>query len=63
VRRRFLREANAALVRELAQLRGKTHAQINGELNRKVGIKRVSEASVRQLEKRLEVAKGWLRGR
>jgi superfamily II DNA or RNA helicase len=62
-RRRFLREANAALARELAQSRGKTHAQINGELNRKVGIKRVSEASVRQLEKRLEVAKVWLRGR
>jgi superfamily II DNA or RNA helicase len=62
-RRRFLREANAALARELAQMSGKTHAQVNGELNRKVGIKRVSEASVRQLEKRMEVAKGWLRGR
>jgi superfamily II DNA or RNA helicase len=61
-RRRFLREENAALARELAQLRGKTHAQVNAELNRKAGIKRVSEASVRQLEKRLEVAKLWLRG-
>ena len=62
-RRRFLREANAALARELAQTTGKTHAQVNADLNRKAGIKRVSEASIRQLEKRLEVAKGWLRGR
>jgi hypothetical protein len=61
-RRRFLREENAALARELAQQTGKTHAQINAELNRKAAIKRVSEASIRQLEKRMEVAKGWLRG-
>jgi superfamily II DNA or RNA helicase len=62
-RRRFLREANAALARELAQELYKTHAQINSELNRKSGIKRVSEASVRQLEHRLNVAKEWLRRR
>jgi superfamily II DNA or RNA helicase len=62
-RRRFLREENASLARELAQQTGKTHAQINGDLNRKAGIKRVSEASVRQLEKRLEVAREWLRRR
>jgi superfamily II DNA or RNA helicase len=62
-RRRSLREANGELARELAQLTHRTHAQINSELNRKVGIKRVSEASVRQLEQRLEAAKLWLRKR
>jgi superfamily II DNA or RNA helicase len=62
-RRRFLREANSALARELAQLLYKTHAQINAELNRKSGIKRVSEASIRQLEHRLKVAKEWSRKR
>jgi superfamily II DNA or RNA helicase len=62
-RRRLLREDNAALARELVQSTGKTHAQVNADLNRKAGIKRVSEASIRQLEKRLEVAKAWLRGR
>jgi len=60
-RRRFLREANASLARELAQELYKTHAQINAELNKKSGIKRVSEASIRQLEQRLQAAKEWLR--
>jgi superfamily II DNA or RNA helicase len=60
-RRRALREANSELARELAQMTQKTHAQINAELNRKCGIKRVSEASIRQLEQRLTLAKTWLR--
>jgi superfamily II DNA or RNA helicase len=62
-RRRALREANSELARELVGLTGKTHAQINAELNRKVGIKRVSEASLRQLEQRLTAAKAWVRKR
>jgi superfamily II DNA or RNA helicase len=62
-RRRFLREANAALARELAQELYKTHAQVNAELNKKSGIKRVSEASIRQLETRLNAAREWLRKR
>jgi superfamily II DNA or RNA helicase len=62
-RRRALREANSELARELAQLHGKTHAQINAELNRKANIKRVSEATIRQLEQRLNAAKLWLRRR
>jgi hypothetical protein len=40
---------------------GKEHAQLNAELNRKVGIRRISEATVRQLEQRLEVAKKMLK--
>jgi superfamily II DNA or RNA helicase len=62
-RRRALREANSELARELSQMLGKTHAQINAELNRKANIKRVSEATVRQLEQRLAHAKTWLRRR
>jgi superfamily II DNA or RNA helicase len=62
-RRRELREQNSELVRELAHDRGKSHADINGDLNRKIGIKRVSEATVRQLEQRLELARAWLRRR
>ena len=60
-RRRELREANSAVVRELVHDTGKPHAELNAELNRKVGIKRVSEATVRQLEQRLELARAWLR--
>ena len=60
-RRRELRERNSAFVRELVHATGKGHAEINGLLNRKVGIKRITEASVRQLERRLELARQWLR--
>ena len=47
--------------RELSQELYKTHAQVNAELNKRSGIKRVSEASIRQLEQRLHAAKEWLR--
>ena len=43
--------------------RHKTHAEMNAELNSKVGIKRISEATVRQLEQRLELARRLIRGR
>lgn len=59
-RRRELREQNSALVVELVHMTGKSHAEVNAELNRRVNLKRISEASVRQLEQRLEAAKNWL---
>jgi superfamily II DNA or RNA helicase len=62
-RRRQLRERNAATVIDLVHLTGRTHAEINGELNRKVGIKRISIATLRQLEQRLAAAQAMLRGR
>jgi superfamily II DNA or RNA helicase len=62
-RRRQLRERNAATVIDLVYLTGRTHAEINGELNRKVGIKRISVATLRQLEQRLAAAQAMLRGR
>ncbi|MDX2021278.1 MAG: DEAD/DEAH box helicase [Deltaproteobacteria bacterium] len=60
-KRRELREKNSAAVRELVHLTGKRHADVNAELNKKSGVKSISEASIRQLEKRLVVAQEWLR--
>jgi superfamily II DNA or RNA helicase len=62
-RRRELRELNSDAVRELVHLTGRNHAELNSELNRKVGIKRISLATVRQLEQRLTAAKGLLKRR
>jgi superfamily II DNA or RNA helicase len=62
-RRRELREQNAAAVIDLVYVSGRTHAEINAELNRKVGIKRISIATLRQLEQRLVAAKAMLKRR
>ncbi len=62
-RRRQLREQNAGAVIDLVHTTGRTHAEINSELNRKVGIKRISMATVRQLEQRLAAAQALLRRR
>ena len=60
-RRRELREQNSEIVRELTHPLSKTHAEVNALLNRQVGIKRISEATVRQLERRLELARKLIR--
>ena len=59
-RKRKLREQNSALVRALVHRTQKGHAQINAELNRRVGIKRITEATVNQLDRRRDVAQKWL---
>jgi hypothetical protein len=59
-KKRQLREQNSAIVRALVHKTGVGHAQVNAELNRRVGLKRVTEATVGQLAKRLEAAKKWL---
>jgi superfamily II DNA or RNA helicase len=59
-KKRKLREQNSALVRTLAHRTRQGHAQVNAELNRRVGLKRITEATVVQLERRLDVAKKWL---
>ncbi|MGH8905815.1 MAG: DEAD/DEAH box helicase [Egibacteraceae bacterium] len=56
-----LREANVSKVRLIARHTGLTHAKVNAELNRVTGLKRISEATVEQLEKRLDKAEQWLR--
>jgi hypothetical protein len=37
-----------------------THAQVNAELNRLSGVRRVSEATLDQLERRAAAAEKWL---
>jgi superfamily II DNA or RNA helicase len=55
-----LREANATLARELVRRTRMTHAQVNAELNRMSAVRRVSEATIEQLERRLAAADRWL---
>jgi hypothetical protein len=62
-RRRQLREQNAEAVIDLVHLTGRTHADINRDLNRKVGIKRISVATLRQLEQRLAAARAMFKRR
>jgi hypothetical protein len=62
-RKRRLREQNASAVLDLVHLTGRPHAEVNAELNRKVGIKRVSLATLRQLEQRLAAAQAMRRSR
>jgi superfamily II DNA or RNA helicase len=58
--RRTLRDVNAAAVAELVRVADMTHAQINAELNRMVGIQRVGEATIDELERRRGAALAWL---
>ncbi len=55
-----LRVANADGARDIARLTGQTHAQVNGQLNRAVGILSINEATVEQLEARLAAADRWV---
>ena len=45
----------------IARATGMTHAAVNGELNRTIGMKKISEATVEQLERRLAKAEQWWR--
>jgi superfamily II DNA or RNA helicase len=56
-----LRNENADWAREIVRISGLTHAQVNSELNRLSGVRRISEATVEQLATRLRHAEGWLR--
>jgi len=59
-RKRKLRELNSARVRTLVHRTRLSHAKVNVDLNQLVGIQRITEATVVQLEKRLEAADHWL---
>lgn len=39
---------------------GMGHAQVNGQLNRLVGLRRIDEATVDQLRRRAQQAERWL---
>ncbi len=58
--KRQLRDANARTARELARRTGMSHAEVNSELNRRSGLRRVSEATLDQLEHRLAAGERWL---
>lgn len=59
-RKDALRQGNANAARDLARKTGMSHAQVNAELNRQAGIRRITEATVEQLAARLERADTWL---
>jgi superfamily II DNA or RNA helicase len=54
-----LRHANAELARALVHKTGWPHAQVNAELNRLAGLRRVTEATIEQLEARRRHAERW----
>jgi superfamily II DNA or RNA helicase len=55
-----LRASNTSLARDLARWTGMTHAQVNGELNRLVGLQRIGDATADQLDRRLTHARRWM---
>jgi hypothetical protein len=55
-----LRDQNTAVARDIAYVTGLSHASVNAELNRKVGVDRVTMATVEQLQERLAHARRWL---
>jgi superfamily II DNA or RNA helicase len=56
-----LRLLNAERAKAIARATGLDHAQVNGELNRRAGVRRVSEATADELQRRLLAAEAWLR--
>jgi hypothetical protein len=62
-RRRVLRERNATLARLIARARNLSFVEVNSELNRRVGIRRVDEATEAQLGKRIAAAEKWIERR
>ena len=56
-----LRLRNADMARELVQLTGLTHREVNGKLNRSASIAKINDATMAQLQLRLREADAWLR--
>lgn len=59
--KRRLRDRNADVVAALVRRTGRSHAEVNRELNRQAGIVRIAEATVPQLRQRLTAGERWLR--
>lgn len=60
-RKTRLRDLNADIAAELVRSTGWGYVQVQNELNRLTGIRRVSEATLVQLEARLDHGRSWLR--
>jgi superfamily II DNA or RNA helicase len=58
--KRDLRARNAELARAIARRSGLAHAHVNIELNRMAGVRRITEATLEQLDRRARCADGWL---
>jgi superfamily II DNA or RNA helicase len=58
--RKELRERNQFKAQELARLTGLGHAKVNHRLNQEVGIRKISEATERELEARARAADRWI---
>ena len=58
--KRDLRDSNAKVVRELVRRTRMTHGQVTAELNRLSRVRKVSEATIDELERRLAAADKWL---
>ena len=56
-----LRDLNADIAKELVRSTGWSHPSVNAELNRLAGIRKISEATVEQLQRRLDHGRKWLR--
>ncbi len=56
-----LRRINTDLTKELVEITGRQHKVVNGELNRRSGIVKISEATILQLNRRSRAAEEWLR--
>ncbi len=58
--RKELRDRNKFKVETLARLTGMAHAKVNHRLNQEVGIRKISEATGRELEARARAADRWI---
>lgn len=56
-----LRKDNAALVAHLVAVTGRSHREVNGELNRLAGVNKVTEATADQLQRRLVAGERWVK--
>jgi superfamily II DNA or RNA helicase len=58
--RKELREQNKFKAEALARMTGLGHAKVNHRLNQEVGIRKISEATERELEARARAADRWI---
>jgi hypothetical protein len=58
--KRDLRTANADLAMHLVRFTALSHREVNGRLNRLVGIQRIDQASLDELRRRADQAERWI---
>lgn len=59
-KKRSIRDSNSDKVREIASRTGLSHREVNSQLNRQIGITRISSATTKELEQRLAAAVRWI---